>query len=458
MASNRKKQEDKNLKTLRELVTSQGNRQCFDCNQRGPTYVNMTIGSFVCTRCSGILRGLTPPHRVKSISMATFTSEEIEQIRLKGNEKCAATWMGLCQNTNNIPELKEEHQLKEYLSDKYEKKRFYIEENAVKSPTNGILISNNESKPVERPKETDNFFSTDFEADFSSADIFNSVQTTPTHNNCKQNNQNNNVNGQMSFANFDNNAIFNAATLTQSTSSSLNNLKNFNDSFNGHTDAFGCSQSFNNIKSVNQQQPQPTFQTNFPVINNGISPLNTLNMNNPPPPEDKYAALKELELAMKNEQNKQEVSSSNGIWNSPKEVQSNRPWESEFNHSAFDPKSSTVTNPFSLKQTSVQNIWTSPQSAVENVNPFKVELTNKMNHNMNNANTQNLFDIDQKWINNSPPSNNVNAANVFNQSPFGMSNFDNILQNGKSDFGNGQSWATANPFSSPQVMSNNPFL
>lgn len=258
--------------------------------------------------------------------------------------------------------------------------------------------------------------------------------------------------------------------LTQSTSSSLNNLKNFNDSFNGHTDAFGCSQSFKNIKSVNQQQPQPTFQTNFPVINNGISPLNTLNMNNPPPPEDKYAALKELELAMKNEQNKQEVSSSNGIWNSPKEVQSNRPWESEFNHSgkyyitlcyvicynyvfilflflAFDPKSSTVTNPFSLKQTSVQNIWTSPQSAVENVNPFKVELTNKMNHNMNNANTQNLFDIDQKWINSSPPSNNVNSANVFNQSPFGMSNFDNILQNGKSDFGNGQSWATANPFS-----------
>lgn len=61
-------------------------------------------------------------------------------------------------------------------------------------------------------RQTDNFFSTDFEADFSSADIFNSVQTTPTNNNCKQNNQNNNVNGQMSFANFDNNAIFNAAS------------------------------------------------------------------------------------------------------------------------------------------------------------------------------------------------------------------------------------------------------
>lgn len=55
MAVVRKKQDDKNLKILRELVSLSGNKQCFDCNQKGPTYVNMTIGSFVCTRCSGVL-------------------------------------------------------------------------------------------------------------------------------------------------------------------------------------------------------------------------------------------------------------------------------------------------------------------------------------------------------------------------------------------------------------------
>lgn len=57
MAVARKKQDDKYLLALRELVTSGtgGNRQCFDCGQKGPTYVNMTIGSFVCTRCSGVL-------------------------------------------------------------------------------------------------------------------------------------------------------------------------------------------------------------------------------------------------------------------------------------------------------------------------------------------------------------------------------------------------------------------
>lgn len=56
MAVVRKKQDDKYLKQLRELVnTGAGNRQCFDCGQKGPTYVNMTIGTFVCTRCSGVL-------------------------------------------------------------------------------------------------------------------------------------------------------------------------------------------------------------------------------------------------------------------------------------------------------------------------------------------------------------------------------------------------------------------
>lgn len=51
----RKKQEDKHLKILRDLVAQPQNKKCFDCGQRGPTYVNMTIGAFVCTSCSGLL-------------------------------------------------------------------------------------------------------------------------------------------------------------------------------------------------------------------------------------------------------------------------------------------------------------------------------------------------------------------------------------------------------------------
>ena len=55
MANSKKKQEEEHLKLLREMVALPHNKQCFDCHQRGPTYLNMTIGSFICTSCSGLL-------------------------------------------------------------------------------------------------------------------------------------------------------------------------------------------------------------------------------------------------------------------------------------------------------------------------------------------------------------------------------------------------------------------
>uniref|UniRef100_A0A8D8FCN6 Arf-GAP domain and FG repeat-containing protein 1 n=1 Tax=Culex pipiens TaxID=7175 RepID=A0A8D8FCN6_CULPI len=134
MAVVRKKQDDKILKTLRELVSIGGNKECFDCGQKGPTYINMTIGSFVCTTCSGILRGITPPHRVKSISMATFTQEEIDFVRQNGNDACSRTWLGLWDPKRAI---KQEH--RDFMIDKYERKRYYLEPaSPLKSlPTNG---------------------------------------------------------------------------------------------------------------------------------------------------------------------------------------------------------------------------------------------------------------------------------------------------------------------------------
>lgn len=125
MAANRRKQDDKNLEILRELITINGNKYCLDCNQRGPTYVNTTIGSFVCSRCSGMLRGLTPPHRVKSISMATFTPEEIVFIKNRGNDYCRRVWLGLYEGES--VNFNDEQRVRDFMLDKYEKKRYYLE-------------------------------------------------------------------------------------------------------------------------------------------------------------------------------------------------------------------------------------------------------------------------------------------------------------------------------------------
>ncbi|CAG9784203.1 unnamed protein product [Diatraea saccharalis] len=138
MAANRRKQDDKNLEILRELISLNGNKYCLDCNQRGPTYVNTTIGSFVCSKCSGMLRGLTPPHRVKSISMATFTPEEIDFIKTRGNDYCRRVWLGLYEGES--VNFTDEQSVKDFMSDKYEKKRYYLE-----SQANAVVNGNSSS-------------------------------------------------------------------------------------------------------------------------------------------------------------------------------------------------------------------------------------------------------------------------------------------------------------------------
>ncbi|XP_034473805.1 arf-GAP domain and FG repeat-containing protein 1 isoform X2 [Drosophila innubila] len=150
----RKKQDDKYLLALRELVNSgAGNRQCFDCNQKGPTYVNMTIGSFVCTRCSGVLRGLTPPHRVKSISMATFTQEELDFLQAHGNELCAKTWLGLWDPKRATPQQDQ----RELMIDKYERKRYYLEPaSPLKSLANAVNLKQTTSSNNNNNNNNDN--------------------------------------------------------------------------------------------------------------------------------------------------------------------------------------------------------------------------------------------------------------------------------------------------------------
>ncbi|KAG1952214.1 arf-GAP domain and FG repeat-containing protein 1a isoform X2 [Pimephales promelas] len=160
-ASAKRKQEEKHLKMLREMTSLALNRKCFDCDQRGPTYANMTVGSFVCTSCSGILRGLNPPHRVKSISMTTFTLQEIEFLQKHGNEACKPIWLGLYDDRNMaIPDFREPQKVKEFLQDKYEKKRWYVPPEQAKTVASvhasisGSSASSTSSTPEVRPLKT----------------------------------------------------------------------------------------------------------------------------------------------------------------------------------------------------------------------------------------------------------------------------------------------------------------
>ncbi|XP_076269999.1 arf GTPase activating protein drongo isoform X8 [Rhynchophorus ferrugineus] len=306
MAS-RKKQDESNMKTLRELGGLPQNKFCFDCGQRGPTYVNVTIGSFVCTKCSGILRGLTPPHRVKSISMATFTTDEIDVVRSKGNDHCKRVWLGLYEG---VPPThsSDEQQIRDFMVEKYERKRYYMEKAANKidppvtsarstpTPTqngtsvvrNGVVSRNgnannnlvnggltngtSRSRPEPRSTPTNNNLVGGF-ADFDKADIFSSASNTGSSQNSSQ---------QNGFADFEHNAVFSAAT-TNTTNGMPTPA-----ALNAWTTPL-CPQNgvLNGLNNT------------VPLVNSA-----------PPPVEDKYAALKDLDNEMKQLQQQDAWSSS----------------------------------------------------------------------------------------------------------------------------------------------------
>ncbi|KAK7336336.1 hypothetical protein VNO77_16873 [Canavalia gladiata] len=102
-----RKEEERNEKIIRGLMKLPPNRRCINCNSLGPQYVCTNFWTFVCMTCSGIQhfnRGngflLWSPwlkfsllkfsreftHRVKSVSMAKFTSQEVDALQNGGNQ------------------------------------------------------------------------------------------------------------------------------------------------------------------------------------------------------------------------------------------------------------------------------------------------------------------------------------------------------------------------------------
>jgi len=150
------KQDDKFSLAIREVQGwAPENKKCFDCEQRGPTYINITVGSFVCTKCSGMLRGMNPPHRIKSISMSTFTPDEVEFMRTRGNAWCSKIWLARWDPVNQPVDFKDDEKVKDFMIAKYEKKRYYNEAaekivGARSSPSISSLSSNSsqDNKPL----------------------------------------------------------------------------------------------------------------------------------------------------------------------------------------------------------------------------------------------------------------------------------------------------------------------
>ncbi|KAL6490786.1 hypothetical protein MHYP_G00011310 [Metynnis hypsauchen] len=138
--SNRKHRDSQEIcaRKVRELAHIGANKQCFECSQPGVTYIDITVGCFVCTSCSGMLRGLNPPHRVKSISMTTFSQQEVEFLQNHGNEVGKRTW--LCtfdRKTDGCFDTRDSQKFKEFLQDKYERKKWHFSKSKARRDVEG---------------------------------------------------------------------------------------------------------------------------------------------------------------------------------------------------------------------------------------------------------------------------------------------------------------------------------
>ncbi|KAK7377283.1 hypothetical protein VNO80_02705 [Phaseolus coccineus] len=90
---------------------------------QGPQYVCTTFSTFICTYCSGIHREFT--HRVKSVSMAKFSLEEVTALQAGGNERAKQIYLKeLDPLRHSIPDSSNIPKLREFIKHVYVERRY----------------------------------------------------------------------------------------------------------------------------------------------------------------------------------------------------------------------------------------------------------------------------------------------------------------------------------------------
>ncbi|KAK4757347.1 hypothetical protein SAY87_018648 [Trapa incisa] len=118
-----RREEERNEKIIRGLMKLPPNRRCINCNSMGPQYVCTNFWTFVCMTCSGIHREFT--HRVKSVSMAKFTSQEVESLQSGGNQRAREAYLRDWDlQRQRLPDNSNVDKVREFIKNVYVDKRY----------------------------------------------------------------------------------------------------------------------------------------------------------------------------------------------------------------------------------------------------------------------------------------------------------------------------------------------
>ncbi|KAH1235962.1 putative ADP-ribosylation factor GTPase-activating protein AGD14 [Glycine max] len=132
MAS-RLKEDEKNERIIRGLLKLTPNRRCINCNSLGPQYVCSNFWTFVCINCSGIHREFT--HRVKSVSMAKFSAQEVSALQEGGNQRAQEIYLKEWDpQRHSLPDSSNVDKLRDFIKNVYVDRRFSGERTYDKPP------------------------------------------------------------------------------------------------------------------------------------------------------------------------------------------------------------------------------------------------------------------------------------------------------------------------------------
>ncbi|XP_020242485.1 probable ADP-ribosylation factor GTPase-activating protein AGD14 isoform X2 [Asparagus officinalis] len=143
-----KKEEERNEKIIRGLIKLPPNSTCINCNSRGPQYVCTNFWTFVCVTCSGIHREFT--HRVKSVSMAKFTTQEVQALQKGGNQRARDIFFkSWDMQSIRFPNNSNADKIREFINDVYIHKKYANEGSSGKLPSNMEKLNINEENGIE---------------------------------------------------------------------------------------------------------------------------------------------------------------------------------------------------------------------------------------------------------------------------------------------------------------------
>ncbi|TYG46607.1 hypothetical protein ES288_D11G269100v1 [Gossypium darwinii] len=118
-----RKEEERNEKIIRGLMKLPPNRRCINCNSVGPQYVCTNFWTFVCMACSGIHREFT--HRVKSVSMSKFISQEVEALQNGGNQRARDIYLkDWDMQKQRLPDSSNPNKIREFIKNVYVDRKY----------------------------------------------------------------------------------------------------------------------------------------------------------------------------------------------------------------------------------------------------------------------------------------------------------------------------------------------